>query len=130
MGFSSQDYWSGLPFPSPGDLSDPGIERGSPTLPANALPSEPPGKPHSVSKHSQTFFVGYIFTFNSSFFKLIFIAKYTLTFEKLILHHQHDSEINYLNSSPKQYINISSTLEMSFVTVDLLPSSLNEHFGK
>ena len=44
MGFSRQECWSGLPFPSPGDLPDPGIEPGSPTLQANALPSEPPGK--------------------------------------------------------------------------------------
>ena len=43
MGFSRQEYWSGLPFPSPGDLSDPGIEPGSPTLQANPLLSEPPG---------------------------------------------------------------------------------------
>ena len=43
MGFSSQECWSGLPFPSPGDLPDPGIEPGSPTLQADALPSEPPG---------------------------------------------------------------------------------------
>ena len=45
VGFSRQDYWSGLPFPSPGDLPDPGIEPRSPALQANALPSEPPGKP-------------------------------------------------------------------------------------
>ena len=45
MGFSGQEYWSGLPFPSPGDLPDPGIEPGSPTLQADSLPSEPPGKP-------------------------------------------------------------------------------------
>ena len=45
MEFSRQEYWSGLPFPSPGDLPDPGIEPGSPTLQADALPSEPPGKP-------------------------------------------------------------------------------------
>ena len=44
MGFSRQEYWSGLPFPSPGDLPSPGIEPGSPTLQADALPSEPPGK--------------------------------------------------------------------------------------
>ena len=44
MGFSRQEYWSGLPFPSPGDLPDPGIEPKSPTLQADALPSEPPGK--------------------------------------------------------------------------------------
>ena len=45
MGFSRQEYWSGLPFPSPGDLPDPGIEPGSPALQADALTSEPPGKP-------------------------------------------------------------------------------------
>ena len=43
-GFSRQEYWSGLPFPSPGDLPDPGIEPRSPTLEAGALTSEPPGK--------------------------------------------------------------------------------------
>ena len=40
--------WSGLPFPSPGDLPDPGIEPGSPTLQADSLPSESPGKPKSL----------------------------------------------------------------------------------
>ena len=45
MGFSRQEYWSGLPFPSPGDLPDPGVEPGSPALQADALPSEPSGKP-------------------------------------------------------------------------------------
>ena len=44
MGFSSQECWSGLPFPSPGDLPNSGIEPGSPTLQADALPSEPPGE--------------------------------------------------------------------------------------
>ena len=43
MGFSRQEYWSGLPFPSPGDLPDPGIEPGSPAFQENALTSEPPG---------------------------------------------------------------------------------------
>ena len=44
LGFSRQEYWSGLQFPSPEDLPDPGIEPGSSTLRADALPSEPPGK--------------------------------------------------------------------------------------
>ena len=44
MGFSSQEYWCGLPFPSPGDLPDPGIEPRSPALQTDALLSEPPGK--------------------------------------------------------------------------------------
>ena len=43
MGFSRPEYWSGLPFPSPGDLSDPGIERGYPALQSNSLLSEPQG---------------------------------------------------------------------------------------
>ena len=45
MGFSRQEYWNGLPFPSPGDLPDPGIEPGSPAFQVDALTSEPPGKP-------------------------------------------------------------------------------------
>ena len=40
MEFSRQEYWSGLPFPSPGDLPDPGIEPGSPALQTGSLPSE------------------------------------------------------------------------------------------
>ena len=50
-GFSGV-YWSGLPFPSPEDLPEPGIEPGSPTLQADSLPSEPPGKPGIVVKKS------------------------------------------------------------------------------
>ena len=45
MGFSRQECWSGLPFPSPGDLPNPGIKPRSPALQADALPSEPRGKP-------------------------------------------------------------------------------------
>ena len=44
MEFSKQEYWSGVPFSSPGDLPNPEIELGSPVLQADALPSEPPGK--------------------------------------------------------------------------------------
>ena len=50
MEFSRQECWSGLPFPSPGDLPDPGIEPGSPALQADVLPSEPPGKPWKHTK--------------------------------------------------------------------------------
>ena len=45
MGFPRQEYWSGLPFPSPGDLPDPGIKPWSPALQADSLPSEPQGSP-------------------------------------------------------------------------------------
>ena len=44
MGFPRQEYWSGLPFLSPGDLPDPGIKPGSPALQEDFLLSEPPGK--------------------------------------------------------------------------------------
>ena len=49
--FYRQEYLSGLPFPFPGDFPNPGIEPGSPTMQADALQSEPPGKPNlSVCK--------------------------------------------------------------------------------
>ena len=54
MKFSRQEYWSRLPFPSPGDLPNPGIEPGSPALQADSLPAEPPRKPKNtgVGSHS------------------------------------------------------------------------------
>ena len=45
MGFSRQEYWSALLFPSPGDFPDPRIKPGSPALQVDGFPSEPPGKP-------------------------------------------------------------------------------------
>ena len=47
MGFSRQQYWSGLPFPSPGNLPDPGIEPTSPALAGRFFTSETPGKPYT-----------------------------------------------------------------------------------
>ena len=47
MGFCRQEYWSGLPFPSPGDLPDSGIKPRSPALQADSLLTEPPGKPQT-----------------------------------------------------------------------------------
>ena len=49
VGFSRQEYWSGLPFLSPGDLPHPGIKPTCPALQANSLPTEPPGKPYPQS---------------------------------------------------------------------------------
>ena len=53
MDFSKQEYWSGLPFPSPGVLPNPGIEPVSPALQADALSSEPPGKPNNIAYQMQ-----------------------------------------------------------------------------
>ena len=55
MGFSRPEYWSGLPFPSPGDLSNPGVEPGSPALQVDSLPDEPPGKPTPLSPYPDAF---------------------------------------------------------------------------
>ena len=52
MQFSRQEYWSGLPFPFPGDLPDPGIEPGFPLLQAESLPSELQGSPNATTKRS------------------------------------------------------------------------------
>ena len=70
MEFSRQEYWSGLPLPSPRDFPNPGIEQGSPALQADPLPSEPPGKPYL-----------YRFTYSGVPYKLkhtIFILLYLL----------------------------------------------------
>ena len=52
--FSRQEYWSELPFPSPGALPNPGIKPGSPTLQADSLPSEPPRKLSITAKSLQS----------------------------------------------------------------------------
>ena len=50
MGFPRQEYWSGLPYPSPGDIPDPGIEPTSPALAGGFFTTEPPGKPSRFEK--------------------------------------------------------------------------------
>ena len=62
MGFSRQEYWSGVLLPSPGDLPDPGIEPRSPALRADALPSEPLGKLPN-HKSSETYVSSVLFLF-------------------------------------------------------------------
>ena len=52
MGCPRQEYWRGLPFPTPGDLPNPGIEPKSPALQADSLLTEPPGKPLSSQNTS------------------------------------------------------------------------------
>ena len=59
MGFSRQEYWSGLLFPSPGDLPDPGIESWSPALQTDSSLTEPPGKPLYVYMHALLCFLVY-----------------------------------------------------------------------
>ena len=62
MEFSRPEYWSGYPFPSPGDLPDPGIKPRSPTLQADSLPAEPQGKPKNTGVHSLSLLQGIFLT--------------------------------------------------------------------
>ena len=66
MEFSRPEYWTGWPFPSPGDLPNPGIEPRSPALQADSLPAEPQGKPRDVPKWNSQVLV--IFEDNSASF--------------------------------------------------------------
>ena len=66
MEFFKQEYWSGLPFPSPRDLPDPAIKPRSPELQADALPPEPPGKPGSPVKSQLPFPVFILYLISST----------------------------------------------------------------
>ena len=83
MGFSRQ-YWSELPFPSPGDLPNPGVEPKSPVLQEDSLLSEPPGKPHrffvlNTKKKEKEFLIIRLFQviiLDLLFFRISFCCKY------------------------------------------------------
>ena len=55
MGLSRQEYWSGLPFPPPGDLPYPGVEPMSPALAGGFFTTEPPGKPTKEHLHPKLY---------------------------------------------------------------------------
>ena len=71
MGFSRQQYWSGLPFPSPGGLPNPGIKPGSPALQADSLPSDLPGKYTHTHTHTHIYTHIYVIIIRRS--KLCFL---------------------------------------------------------
>ena len=66
MEFSRQEYWSGQPFPSPGDLPNAGIEPRSPALQADSVPAEPPGKPENTAVGSLSLLQGIVPTQESN----------------------------------------------------------------
>ena len=71
MGFSRQGYWSGLPFPSPGDLPDPGIDPTSPALPAGLFTTAPPGKPMCICSFQQIWEISSHYCFKCNFYLLL-----------------------------------------------------------
>ena len=66
MEFSRPEYWSGWPFPSPGDLPKPGIQPRSPALQVDSLPAEPPGKPKNTGEGSLSLLQGIFLTQESN----------------------------------------------------------------
>ena len=94
MGFSRQEYRSGLPFPSPGDLPDPGIEPGSPALEADALTSEPPGKPKQTKAYIKFHTTAHIYNH---------LLEY-LHFNDVIQRPQQKNYFNVLNFAVKQQV--------------------------
>ena len=86
--FSSQEYWRGLPCPSPGYLPNPGIESRSPTLQADSLPSEPPGKPKNTGVGS-LFLLQWIFLTQESKRGLLHCRQilYRLSYQGRIVSH-------------------------------------------
>ena len=89
-GFSQQEYWSGLPFHSPGDVPDLSVEPGSPALQANSLPSEPPGKPNRLiympvlfnmyySIDNKNVIKTYLLFHNLGFFTFLVITRFSLS---------------------------------------------------
>ena len=88
MEFSRPEYWSGYPFPSSGDLPNPGIKHRSPTLQTDSLPAEPPGKPtickltiiYVTYRHSETVSIATHHSSNHLFVQQIFLlTKYYVT---------------------------------------------------
>jgi len=94
MGFSRQEYWSGLPFPSPGDLPNPGIKPRSPTLQADYLPSEPSGKPIIINK-LYYFKSDYFETFLKLHFHFIYL-KCNRGSQKNVIHYYLESLCKFL----------------------------------
>ena len=81
MGLSRQEYWSGMPYPSPGDLPDSGIEPGSPALQADSLTSEPLGKPMYmyIHRHVRT----HIYTHRAAKIRISFFLQQYRNFYQL-----------------------------------------------
>ena len=82
MGFSRQDYWSGLPFSPLGDLLDPGIKPGSSALEVDLLPSEPCGKPNGIAARKMQVSMS---TYNMSDIVLCNFHNYVGTKESIFL---------------------------------------------
>ena len=89
MGFSRQAYWSGLPFPSPGNLPDPGINPGSSALQADALPSEPPGKSYPAHVQEERIYKDTITKKVGTILEAAYHLSTTISYSKYILYTFH-----------------------------------------
>ena len=136
MEFSRQEYWSGLPFPSPGDLRDSGIKPRSSALQADALPSELPGKPQRASKIlGIPWVIGVSFVIHNEFFSTV--LKFALrrlwgaqNNFKMGAGHQrnqpHDETVRMFNSVSKLLLWEDSVSSVQF-TLSVVSDSLRPH---
>jgi len=87
MGFSRQEYWNGLPCPPPGDPPNPGIKPRPPTLQADSLPTESPGKPKNTGVGS-LFLLQWIFPTQESNWGLLYCRQilYQLSYQGILLY--------------------------------------------
>ena len=147
MGFSRQEYWSGLPFPSPGDLPNPGIEPGSPALQADALSSEPPGKPKRHIKNQRHYFTnkgpsGQSYGFSSNHvwmweldYKESWVPK-NWCFWTVVLEKAHESPLDFTEIQPvhpkgnQSWIFIRRTDAEAETTIFWPPDAKNRLIGK
>ena len=117
MGFSRQEYWSGLLLPSPGDLPDPGIETRSPALEADFLPSEPPGKPLLMAIVLMILLLISLsikqgFKYGQS---LIFSFYYRKTYAFLLKYSGHLSALQKLNRADYSYCSIQDCVQLHVI---------------
>ena len=121
MGFSRQEYWSGLPFPFPGDLPDPGIEPRSPALQVDALTSEPPGKPNYTSIKKREILDVFKLSLPSLHFTLL---KHLLCNIGIIRHEFNWSVAFYVSHEISYVIYISFPFVLKYFPVSIMISSL------
>ena len=105
MEFSRQEYWSGQPIPPPGDFHDPGIEPRSPTLQADSLPAETPGKPRNSGVDSPSL-LKWIFPTQESNWGLLHCRRilYRLSYEGSLLLHILSAAKDKLQSDSEEVI--------------------------
>ena len=124
MGFSKQEYWSGLPCPPPGDLPRPGIEPVSPALQLDSYPTEPPGKPLFALCFSQVELLNSWPAVPSptSMSNLLYRSRYLVGFSSCFHHHKYHVKSSWILSFQDSFLPLIIQYQVSRVL--FCPSTL------